>query len=701
MKDFFKRFFTCSIAACLIAVTAFAGACTPNNSNGNGGEANEVHTDPTKSGYSITVLYPNGTPVKGSDGPSVKNKVSVQLVDASGKDIEGAGAALNDYGKVTINYKVSGEFLIDVYNCPNGYDYVEKVYTVENRGDYTVTLSAASISYTLTVKLPDGTPANGVKVNIKKAGETVATATTGNDGKAVLSDITADIYDLEFTNLPEGVSYIPTKLTPNDTKMTIELIYLKELKLDTMMSAEKLDEWDKLANSYDESAPVIRFNRTADCYDFETDVIPEGKKLYYYFTADKEGDYCFISRGKYYVVDFYGSTLNEVQHSTISEHTSGNTCEMVTLSLKVNERYYFSYSIPDRSSELYNDQKDEHELSGKREFMIAKPVAGAKRHVVNAPDKSSPTLNYTVDFETETAILVIDTPMPDNPNVVSTNYGGIFEICSHTNEYDVKIEYYPYFNGLTQTPESEDDDSGEGKNFKYILEVPPSHSGNKYYFKIIIKSKLDGGEIPYPDVEVPITITRTGDAEENFSPIVDQTATATEKYSEQSGTFHFLHDYNSSVTASTFNVIERDGGYYVNIDGTERELVVAITKNLKNLPYSYATIEYMGAGAVQPGGPNGNDEMPSTPSETKQNSYLILYTDPAKGEDKTNPRLNFAPFIEKYATLCNSNGVYKLNAELKVFLEMYYGQHWHDFADVLGFTNKSDCSWLISCGYYA
>lgn len=692
MKNFFKSFITCALAACLIATTVFAGACTPNNSNGGEG-GGEVHTDPTKYGYSITVLYPDGTPVKGSDGPSTKAKVGVQLRDASNtNDIKGTDTVVNEYGKANINYKVSGVFLIDVYNFPNGFEYADKVYTVEGRGDYTVKLSPKPVSYTINLKLPDDTPAIGVTVNIKKDSVLVKSATTDANGTAVLENVTADTYDLEFLNLPENISYLPVQVTAKQPVLTIELISLKELKLDEVMSAEKLDEWDKLANSYSDEAPVIRFNRTADCYDFTTDFIPEGKKIYYYFTADKDGTYNFISRGQYYTVEFFGNNLsNEALLTTKSTHESSNTCEMVELPLKEGEKYYFSYSIPERSNDPSLGDPDEHPLSGTREFMIAKPVAGVKRHEISGPG------DYTIEFETDTALLIFITPMSATPERPSPTDGGIFEICSHTSEYDVEIIHYARLADNSEI-EGSDDDSGEGKNFKYTLEVPPSYTGNYYYFKIKIKSKIGGGEVEYP-TQVPIAITRIGNAEENFSPVYEKNATATEKYADQNGkTFHFLLGNNNSISEEDFTIEEKNGGYYVNIDGTEYELVVAITKNICSLPYSYATIEYMGAGSVVPGGPNSDDGMSSTPSDTRQNSYLTLYTDPSKGEDKTNPRLNYTPFIEQYATLCNSDGVYKLNAELKEFVEKYYIQHSQDF--IFGLGLAEGC-WLISCGYYA
>lgn len=694
MKKVFKRFITCCVAACIIAATAFAGACTPGNSNNND---KDKHTDPTVNGYTVTVLYPDDTPVKGSDTNNPRKVVTIQLVDKDGNDISGAKNIVDEYGVSNVPYMHSGIFLIDVLNCPNGFEYKDKVYTVEGRGDYTVKLSAQAVNYTINVKLPDGSPAVNVTVSIKQNGTVVKSAVTDTTGKAVIENVDAGTYDVEFTNLPEeNVSYLPTKITASTSNLTVNLISLSELPLDKVMSDEKLDEWDKVANSYDEGgAGVVRFDRTAECYDFET-YIPEGKKVYYYFTADEDGEYRFISRGKYYIVDFYGPSLDEVQNTTASVHESTNTCEMMQFQLKKGEKFYFSYSIPPRETNADTDNPDEHELSGIREFMIAKPVEGVKNYEIIAPTYSAPKLDYTVSFAMDTAIISLKTTEAINPEKPDATDGGIFVISSHTDLYDVRVEYYPYLSN-TLSPELEDDDSGEGANFSLTIEVPPSHSGNCYYFKIIIKSKLDGGEIDYSaGVEVPITIERTGDAEENWSPVEDKHATATAKYADQTGkTFHFLLGDKSSISLDDFNIVERDGGYYVNIEGTERELVIAISKNICTLPYSYATIEYMGGDR---GGSGNDDELPSVPSDTKQNVYLTLYTDPSVGEDRTNPKFNYAPFIEEYAALCNNDGVYKLNAELKEFAEKYYRQHSQDF--IYGLS-LDECCWLISCGYYA
>lgn len=705
MKKFFKRFITCSLAACLLAVTAFAGACK--NDDGNKDDPGKVdpppivdddHLDPTKYGYTITVLYPDNTPVKGTDGPNSRQKVGVQLVDSNGKDINGAYSELSDAGKAVINYKVSGEFLIDILNCPRGFDYKDTVTTVAGRGDYTVKLSAEKVDYTINVKLPDDTPASGVGVIIKKNGVIVQEKTTGADGKVVIENVDAGTYDVEFKNLPEGVSYLPTQLTAKTTTLNVNLISLKELKLDTVMSEEKLNEWDELANYYaqdDGDNDLIRFNRNADCYDFKTDFIAEGKKVYYYFTADKTGSYRLISKGKYYVVEIFISNFDEVYHTIISEHESTNTCEMVEIDLKEGDICYFAYSIPERSNGTIDGKPDDHELSGTREFMIAKPFGETKTHEVYGPGE------YTINFETDTAVLIFYTPENANPGNPLPDEGGIFEIRSHTTLYDVKIEFYTYINNKDRAPdEMEDDISSTDKNFLFTIKLPPSFAGNIYYFRIIIKGSLDGSEVEYP-TQVPITITRTGDAEENMSPTEYKHATTREKYPDQDGKeFHFLLGNNSSIREEDFNIEAKNGGYYVNIDGTEYELVIAISRKLCSLPYSFTTIEYMGGGdrGGSGGGDGPDDELPSVPSDTKQNNYLTLYEDSTLGEDKSNPKYNYAPFIEEYALLCNKDGVYKLNSELKEFAEMYYNQHAQDF--IYGLS-LDECCWLIACGYYA
>ena len=697
MKNILKKFITCSIATCIIAATALAGACTPDKGN-NGGN----HTDPTKSGYEITVLYPDDTPVKGSDGPTPRQPVTIRLLDSDNKVISGTQKTASETGTTVINYKQSGVFLIDVSNCPIGYKYDNKVTTVAGRGDYTIKLSASTVSYTLNVKLPNGQPANGVTVTVKQNGDVIKSAVTGADGTAVIADVDAKTYDVEFTDLPEGVSYLPTKLTATTTTVNVELIALKELKLDesTKMSEEKLKEWDKLANSYDEDgngAEVIRFDKTADCYDFTTDTIPEGKKLYYYFTADEDGEYRFISKGKYYVVDFFGPTLEEIQQTTESVHESTNTCEMIPLQLTAGESYYFSYSIPKRATNAPANDPDDHELSGTRDFMIAKPVASARRYELIAPATDIPA-NYVLSFDMDTAILALKTNESSNPEHPSATDGGIFEIRSDTNLYDVKIEFYNYFTERsTQPDEVADDISGTDKNFLFTLEVPPSYSGNTYYFKIIIKSRLDGDDVEYP-ATVPIIITRTGDAEDNVSPVEykHKNPSVTEKYPEQTGKeFHFLIGNNNSIKESDFVIDVRNGVWYVTVDGVEHELVVAIKHKLPKLPYSYATVEYMGDNGT------GEDDGDDQAAETKQNSSLSLYEDPSRNEDRTNTKYNYSPFIEEYSALCNNDGVYRLNNELKEFLEKYYAQHWHDFAFALSTEDKSNCCWLFSCGYYA
>lgn len=695
MKKGFKRFLASFIAACLAATAVMFAACQPDGGKNNGGD----DSDPTANGYAITVLYPDDTPVKPNDAGGGRKQVGVQLQDTDGKDISNAFSNLNDGGVAVINYKVSGVFLIDIYNIPAGFKY-EKVRTVAGKGNYTVKLSAIPIDYKVTVNMPDGTPASGLNVSLMKDSAVVGSASL-TSGVASFPAITAGSYDVKLSGLPQGTGYIPAKVTANNNQIVVNLISISLLTLDTVMTEDKLAEWDKIANVYD-SPSVIRFDKTADCYDFTTETIPEGKKIYYEFTADEDGTYNFIVQGQYYNVEFFRGEIGTPEITINNTHEHYKNCEMVPITLKTGEKCIFSFAIPPRDTSD-KDNPDDHELSGTRNFMIAKPVAGAVTHNI------STTGTHTLTFDVDTAILAFKTPDKstpiDQPPAVSD--GGIYEITSDSDLFDLKIEYYPFFNDSASPEKVEDDISETNKNFKFTLEVPPSMSGNTYYFKVRIKSRLDGGDIVYPS-QAHITIVRTGNATDNFSPKLDMSATATEKYATQSGTFTFLpHDGN-------FQIAKDGDKYTVTIDGHTYDLAVAITKTIRGISYSYSTVEYFGEGG-RPSGPDdsgsgsgsGDDELPDKPSAERQNTKLTLYSDVSKGEDKDNPKYNYTPFIEAYSKLCNADGVYLVNEELKTFLERYNAQHGADLLFALeGLVDEQmpagyKTQWWLACGYYA
>ncbi|MDE6586168.1 MAG: hypothetical protein K2K80_05775, partial [Clostridia bacterium] len=117
MTKILKKFTLAIVTVCLIITGVFAAACNP--------EAIEPE-DPAKDGYTITVLYPDGTPVKASDTGNSRRPVRVKLTDDDGNNVipnydsQNMGI-LNDYGTTTLNYKVPGEFNIAFIWLPEGY----------------------------------------------------------------------------------------------------------------------------------------------------------------------------------------------------------------------------------------------------------------------------------------------------------------------------------------------------------------------------------------------------------------------------------------------------------------------------------------------------------------------------------------------------------------------------------------------------
>ena len=81
-------------------------------------------------------------------------------------------------------------------------------------------------------------------------------------------------------------------------------------------------------------------------------------------------------------------------------------------------------------------------------------------------------------------------------------------------------------------------------------------------------------------------------------------------------------------------------------------------------------------------------------SDGRKNTNLTVYEDLSKRDIDWN----YTEFIAKYAKLVNSDGVYEVNAELKLFLERYLNQR---YTDITSDTAKPNQPWLLGCGYYA
>lgn len=131
--------------------------------NGNGATRNNIifasEALTTPRGYEVTVKLPDGT---GAEG------VTVKLMQ--GETV--AGSAVTVEGKATFSL-VPEKYTVVLEGVPAGYGYygIDPVLNIalsdNEKTQVTVTLTA-EVEYKVTVKLPDGTPAEGVKVTFTK-----------------------------------------------------------------------------------------------------------------------------------------------------------------------------------------------------------------------------------------------------------------------------------------------------------------------------------------------------------------------------------------------------------------------------------------------------------------------------------------------------------------------------------------------------
>ena len=100
----------------------------------------------------------------------------------------------------------------------------------------------------------------------------------------------------------------------------------------------------------------------------------------------------------------------------------------------------------------------------------------------------------------------------------------------------------------------------------------------------------------------------------------------------------------------------------------------------------------------RPGEGNDSDE------KVPVNSKLTLFVDEVETETTiTRNYANYRDFIAAYSKLCNKDGVYELNSEIRDFLVHYLDRTsgGFDIANFAGLSVAKGCYWLLACGYYA
>ena len=671
MKTKFKLLIVLLATFCLSLACGLVAACKETE------EEPVDYGDPATDGYIITVLFPDGSPVKNTDSDDPQFYIpTAELTDMDGNRI--AKSPINASGVAQINYYEPGEYYIKLTDYPTGYVFDNtSVKTSADRARYTVSLELdAPTTYTINLENYNEAPMAmpNVTVKLMDGTNTVATATTNENGTAVTSTIVRGKYDIVLENLPDGYSYKKASTAVNGWDVSVNVVVMKDINF---KSTDKLNDadiaiWDEALN--DNILGTKRFDKNGDCYVY-TATFAATEEVFFKIHAPKTGAYTIGSKkGNDYVIQFYSDDLSYVDNSLTIRSDTNNGNNVQDMRIEEGKTLTFSVKSPNRKA-------------GTVEVLVCLPVP--EPTIVNVNKVGTYTLTFN-DYNT--AILNFATG--DGAGA------GKYEITSLSDTYDVMlVEYvnsYPALDDNSDLPApytgyaGNDNGAKDGRNFVHTKNLTVSYVGNTFQFRIIIKDEI----INYP-VTIDVKIERTGDATPEIV-VTKNTAVAhvDTKYADQEGTFTWMPTDGSLVP------YERDGKWYVNVKGEEKALVVAITKAIRGQVYSFANVEYFGE-------ESGED---SKPTPHKQNHNLTVYADMVA----LDTTWDYCGFIEKYAGytekdeegnviaehegFVNGDGVYQVNDELKLFLERYMNQHFHN---VTGSTSKPAQPWLLGCGYYA
>lgn len=658
MKRKFTKIASFVTAACLTLTAVAFAACNPDDTDI---PPETPSGSPEKDGYNITVLYPDGSPVKGTDSGDRYARVSAELTDENGERIDpNAKADLNEAGVAQISYNVPGEYYVKLNDIPPGYAFDNtSVKTTVDKAYYTVSIElGAPTPYTVTLIQPDGSPLSGVDVKLMSGSTEVASATTGENGVATTPTIVRGAYKVVL-DLPEGLGYRPIMTGIGLTSIYVDLVKLSELPFDEehLLEGEALESWDNELNWYypNKENPTmtnLKFDPEADCYAYNVEV-GEGEEVFFQITAPKTGAYIIGSKkGNDYEIKFYQNDLSSYDSSlTISsDMNNGNNIQR----MRIIEGKQLTVSVKSKTGAAVTV-----------EMLVCIPLPEPEMTIASAPNTY--TLNYVEGVKE--AIVRFNTAE------IGT---GVFKLDIETS-YNIRVEE------VANTGHVLNDDL----QLPHTLEIRNSEVGGYTDYHIYILND----DAP-ATTQIKFTITKTGEARTERTEEINMTAHVSSKFDEQTGTFTWM------PTDGSIAPYEKGGLWYVNIGGDEKPLVAAISKNLNvyspdqvenpdgddaDDSYSFTTLEYFGENGYTPG--------------TQQNTNLTLVTINTSDTEIVTVKTKYNDFINTYAQYSNNDGVYQVTNELKDFLEQFMEGRYADFTG--SNNNKPALPWLIACGYYA
>ncbi len=568
------------------------------------------------------------------------------------------------------------------------------------------------VTYTVTVVDENDAPVQGVSVYLKKGSTRYDAVTSGEDG-VVTTELAADTYEVGFvaSTIPAGyeapenltvtkdapsvtaklikkLRYVVTLvkedgtafyhenvyvalcevngncLTPSplgtDGTWAMENIEAKEYKVQINLPADVKDSYTFKGNTADKHYYTGKHVTATD-----TEVTIEIKALNTLaltteMTADEEAAYAtgfsqFENSTKPAKYSFNSVfKANETKYFKFNPY---KTSDFVFFCKNAGATFDFeddSYTVETNLAQGVNATKNKEVY-----FSVTAATAGTVTFVIAGPDtgEDSSTVTFTDEGTKEVKIVSAE----KYATVIFTaEKTGVYEITSE-GDYDTKVEYY-----ANSFKVGEEDEGGEGQNFKYSgIEI--QQVGPTFEFRVFVKESAT-----FP-VTLNVKITRTGDAEvivERETQKVTATQVGQTAY-EAAGKFTEV-DLDTPQTV----VLGNDGYYHLD-EANGPVLVVKLNKAFRDNFGIFTAENTMGRAA---------------------NPQFMWFADYAS----ETINWDYLDFLKAYQAKCNADGVYGVNAELKLMLERWAGARINEYTlgiDNLG-TIAEGNEWLIPCGYY-
>ena len=685
-----------------MTTAVFAAACTD-------------YGNPAEIGYEITVLYPNGKPVQSNDTGSARSKVNVVLTDADGKTLNSETMGVLDAnGTAHIDYKVPGEYTININNVPAGYRYVPEK-TFADRARQTVYLLNIETSYEINVLAPDGSPANGYTVKVMDGENELASGNTNAQGLFVTPEINAGTYSVLVSEATGKIHHKSVKTSPTGAAVTVKTFEPAVWALDDehKMTDEQFDVWDTEMNGGLDSFYISALR---DNYLFEAETFG-AEETFYILHADKTGTYTVTLKpdvlvgtttpsGNYIVKFYHVNSYDTYDTTRTLNGTENGGKKSTSLPMTEGEDWIFSVTSV--------DHRDRYTVPIAIAFNrepLTQAASGAGNYTLTFNDNNEAVLQFTPSVSGMYTISLVG-EHANNPKYIAYSRA----TQKPLNPIDKDLTLYEQADAFPIEANYPDDYFAKDENGK------PDGSGSETLLYHIFLDKVT-------TTSVQIKIERTGDAEPLLPEVDERDVPVPTGLSKQT----FAEDYESYTyewhwleADGTQTPVEKDGKWVVEINEVEYEVYMAITKNFDEQIYSFATTEYVGADSSTPseGEGEGSDNTESGGiQDERQNNRLVVrdlndntiaynYRNfvaeyakfaskaekPAQGQDESDNA--YKARLDKFDAYASAtDGVYALNADLKTFAERYMNNQWVNIINPTLFSKPAQ-PWLLACGYF-